>query len=360
MIAITGGPCGGKSTFLAKVHEWLQSYGIQTIIVSETATEIINAGINPGLAGIEFFEEMLFKYQIHREETYLSAAKKIVGKKGPIVVLCDRGILDCLAYIEKDIFFRICESQGYTIKDLMDRYKLIVHLTTAASGAEKFYTLQNNVARSETVLEARQIDKKTEQAWLGHSHHIIIDNQTGFDAKMLRALQSLARVLNMPKPTEVERKFKIFNFVPDFIPPEAVALNIVQDYLVGDGNKERRIRSSELNGQTTFFYTEKEKTSEVGKRYENEAIISQARYRELFAEKDREYDTIEKIRHCFFFSGKKFELDVYRAPVRLHGLVVLEVELIEINEKITFPPGWELQDVTGVQEYDNSSLAKKP
>lgn len=359
MIAITGGPCGGKSTFLAKVHEWLQSYGIQAIVISETATELINSGISPNLIGMDLFEEELMRYQITRERFYWLMAEKINNDKCPVVILCDRGILDCAAYVERSIFIEISRRLGYSIRDFMGRYKMVVHLTTAAIGAEEFYTLENNKARKETVLEAKELDGRTQQAWLGHPHHVIIDSQSGFDEKMLRALQSLARVLNMPQPTEVERKFRVINFNPNLILTDAVELRIVQDYLTNDGTIERRIRSSELNGQKTFFYTEKKKTGELGKRHENESIISLERYQELYAEKDLARDTIEKTRHCFLFFGKKFELDVYTLPVHKRGLVVLEVELLDIDEEIKFPSGWELEDVTGRDEYDNSNLAKR-
>jgi CYTH domain-containing protein/thymidylate kinase len=359
MIAVTGGPCGGKSTFLAKVYEWLQGFGIQAILVSETATELISAGITPSLIGIENFEEMLIGYQLQREETYLSAGKKII-KNHPVAILCDRGAMDCAAYIEKGVFLEISQKLGHSFKDLMNRYKMVVHLTTAAIGAEEFYTLQNNSARSESIEEARILDGKTQQAWLGHPHHIIIDNRTGFDAKMLRALQSLARVLNMPEPTENERKFKVLNFNPNSIPKEAVALNITQDYLVSDGEIERRVRISELDGQETFFYTEKRETGEIGSRYERETVITQERYQELYAERDMTLNTIKKIRHCFFYGGRKFEQDVYLGPAKAKGLVVLEVEVPKMDEKIELPSWLDLQEITGVKEYKNRSLAEKP
>jgi CYTH domain-containing protein len=146
---------------------------------------------------------------------------------------------------------------------------------------------------------------------------------------------------------------------PAFIPPKAVALKIVQDYLVSDVKKERRIRASELNGLKTFYYTEKEKTKTKGKRYEHEIIISYARYLELMDEKDQPYDTIRKTRYCFLFAGKKFDLDVYNMPTRLRGLVIMEVELVRMTDKIKFPPDFKLEEATGIDAYSNRSLARK-
>ena len=40
-------------------------------------------------------------------------------------------------------------------------------MTTAADGAEGFYTSENNPSRMEGVEEAKILDKKIREAWLG-------------------------------------------------------------------------------------------------------------------------------------------------------------------------------------------------
>ncbi len=357
MLAITGGPCGGKSTFLAKAHQWLQSRGIRPIVISETATELIKSGLTPRLIGSGKFEELLLGYQIEREKIYLSSLERI-AKKELVVILCDRGALDIAAYVEKKVFTKICKKLGYSSGDLMNRYKLVVHLTTAAIGAEDFYTLKNNPARFEGIDESRILDKRTQQAWLGHPHHIIVDNRTDFNAKIFRALQSLARGLNMPKPMEKERKYKVLNFDLRSIPMGAVAIQIIQDYLMGSDKIERRVRLSKQAGQKTYYYTEKTETGVPGFRYEEERIINQIEYKKLLEEKDRRFYSIKKVRYCFVWSGHRFELDFYHAPLDRRGLAVLEVELSDIDEKIDFPSGWQLREVTEDNEYRNKSLAR--
>ena len=54
------------------------------------------------------------------------------------------------------------------------RYDAVFHLVTAADGAETFYTLLNNGARTESTEEARVLDKKTQQVWTGHPRHVIM------------------------------------------------------------------------------------------------------------------------------------------------------------------------------------------
>jgi len=53
-----------------------------------------------------------------------------------------------------------------------------VHLETAANGAEKFYTGENNEARYESIEEARVLDKKLIDAWTGHPYYFVVDNKT--------------------------------------------------------------------------------------------------------------------------------------------------------------------------------------
>jgi hypothetical protein len=53
-------------------------------------------------------------------------------------------------------------------------YDGVMHLVTAADGAEKFYTLDNNDARSEDLASAIQVDKNVQDVWSGCPHHYIL------------------------------------------------------------------------------------------------------------------------------------------------------------------------------------------
>lgn len=54
------------------------------------------------------------------------------------------------------------------------RYEAVVHLVSAADGAEKFYSKENNEARYESIKEAVELDKKLINAWVGHPHFSVI------------------------------------------------------------------------------------------------------------------------------------------------------------------------------------------
>ena len=44
-----------------------------------------------------------------------------------------------------------------------NRYDQIIHMVSAAIGAEAFYQLANNAVRSETIEQARELDGKAAQ-----------------------------------------------------------------------------------------------------------------------------------------------------------------------------------------------------
>lgn len=88
------------------------------------------------------------------------------------VVLSDRPIPDSRGYLQEGkegerIYAELLrEVTGLTRIEALDRYAAIVKLTTAALGAEAFYTLENNRARDEDPEAARYLDKRVEEAYL--------------------------------------------------------------------------------------------------------------------------------------------------------------------------------------------------
>ena len=52
----------------------------------------------------------------------------------------------------------------------------MVHLVTAADGAAEFYSTANNAARHEDADEARVVDQRIRQVWLGSPNFVVIHN----------------------------------------------------------------------------------------------------------------------------------------------------------------------------------------
>lgn len=83
------------------------------------------------------------------------------------------------------------DEEGWSWVSLRDRrYDRVIFLSSAANGAEDFYSLDNNVARSEGIEVARSLDKKTLEGWTGHPHLTVIANVKGetFNQKIDKAV----------------------------------------------------------------------------------------------------------------------------------------------------------------------------
>jgi hypothetical protein len=82
-------------------------------------------------------------------------------------------------------------------------------METAANGAEKFYTGENNVARYESVEEARVLDKKLIDAWTGHPHFFVVDNahSKNFDDKVSRVVDCVLNMIGLPSAQTYYKKF---------------------------------------------------------------------------------------------------------------------------------------------------------
>ncbi|CAM9611401.1 unnamed protein product, partial [Hapterophycus canaliculatus] len=113
----------------------------------------------------------------------------------PSILLCDRGLMDGSVYMPPQEWARLVQAKGLDERSLCDgRYDGVLHLVTAACGAEEHYTLENNEVRTEAPALAIEVDAKTEAAWLGHPRHLVFDNSTGFEAKLSRVTLAASRL----------------------------------------------------------------------------------------------------------------------------------------------------------------------
>ena len=117
--------------------------------------------------------------------------------------------MDGMAYTSQQVWQALLDETGWSTIQLRDRrYEAVVHLVTAADGAAKFYTGDNNQARYETVEEAIVLDKKLINAWVGHPHFSIIENdQQGFQNKIQRCIDASFKTIGLPTPQTFHKKF---------------------------------------------------------------------------------------------------------------------------------------------------------
>lgn len=190
---ITGGPCAGKTEAVKIIKQDLIKKGLKVIAVPETATELISSEITPWELGRNKFQFLLLERSLNKEITAEKAAECF---DQDVVIIYDRGLLDGKAYMQAEPFMNELKKYNEDEKTVLDRYNAVFHLVTTANGAEDFYTLANNEARTESIEEAINLDNKLKDTWSSHKNFKIIDNSTNFELKMKRLINEIDNIIN--------------------------------------------------------------------------------------------------------------------------------------------------------------------
>lgn len=356
-IVITGGPCAGKTTAMSWIQNAMTRLGYAVLFVDETATQLIAGGAAPALCtSNRDFQLQLLRLQAAKEQAFMEIGKALKARK--VLIVCDRGAMDNAAYMTDEEFGWVMRQLNTSRVALRDSYDAVFHLVTAAKGAEKYYTLANNQARTETPQEAAALDDRLIAAWTGHPHFRVIDNSTGFEEKMLRLIREIASFLGEPAPLEIERKYLIRRPSLRMLEklPNCERVDIVQTYLLSDDpNEERRIRQRGSGGNYIYFMTRKRKADGI-RRIEIEERLSQEEYIALMVEADPACRPIRKERYCLSQNGLYYEIDIYPD---WKDQAIMEIELCNENQEIVFPDCVDvIREVTEDPAYSNHALAK--
>ena len=356
-IVVTGGPCAGKSTAMSWIQNAFTKMGYSVLFVDETATQLITGGAAPWLnESNRDFQWHLIQLQLAKEKAFADIAGTMRDSR--ILIVCDRAAMDNCAYMTEQEFGWVLNRLQTNKIALRDQYDAVFHLVTAAKGAEKYYTLANNQARTESLEEAAALDDRLIAAWTGHPHLRVIDNSTGFEEKMLRLIREITSFLGEPSPLEIERKFLISRPDPRMLEkrPNCERVDVFQIYLKSeDPSEEVRIRQRGSGGHYVYFMTRKKKIS-GSRRVEVEERLSQEEYLSLMVQADPSCRPIHKHRYCLSENGLYYEIDIYPD---WKDTAVMEIELHSEDQEIVLPEGIHvIREVTGEEAYSNHSIAK--
>lgn len=187
-IVLTGGPGGGKTSVLSELRR-RDPRAERFLIAPEAASMLLRAGHR---SGTQVFQLAIVRLQLALE-AQISAAEQ--GHEGrPRLLICERGTVDSLAYWRhygwpEEAFF---SATGMDLGEHLGRYDGVVHLQTAAVGAEVHYRQGPKAGRLEPASEAAAIDAACVAAWSDHPCLLSIANE-GLDwaLKLGRALDAL-------------------------------------------------------------------------------------------------------------------------------------------------------------------------
>ena len=357
-IVLTGGPCAGKTTALVKITEYFSGFGYKVFNVPEVPTIYSTAGWNyltPNRSLYYQGERAILETQLALENQFVRLAE--VCKK-PVLIVCDRGTMDISAYIQPEEWDEITAMAGTSPNELLERYDAVLHLVSAADGAEQYYTTATNATRYEQANEeglqiARMLDKKIIKAWTGHPHLRVINNHDDFEAKLNRVLNEISKVVGLPQPPHEERVYRIA--MTGEI-PECSESMITQTYLVAEPGSEVRLRRREWSGgKVVNVHRSKKRTSDT-EVIETERQVDNNLYEQMLQQADPYRQTIRKRRQSFIWKGQFFQIDTFLSPVS--DLIVMETKGVAEQETVNFPPFIKvLEDVTGNRTYYNYNIA---
>ncbi len=180
-IALTGGPCGGKTETAKQIRRRLRLRGIPSYIVPEPASALFHpAGVPLDLSDLPESARYAIQKAIFR--THLAVTREIeavataLHPGQDVVILCDRWLADGKAY-DNAVVARILQEEGWSDDRIHSECELVVVLQSPAVDAPERFSRANNEARIETDLTyTAELDRRTRQAWEGHPNRYVIPN----------------------------------------------------------------------------------------------------------------------------------------------------------------------------------------
>ncbi|KAL0484783.1 hypothetical protein AKO1_003693 [Acrasis kona] len=332
-IVITGGPCAGKSSAMIKLSERLKSLGFEVFIVTEVATLLVTSGVRlntPDATWEQMIqnESVLLRTKMALEDGLVDIAK---ASKKPTIILCDRGVMDSRAFLDDNSWHALLDMNTWTTTKLRDsRYDCVIHMVTAALGAEKHYTLTNNEARKESPEEAAEQDKRLRGAYVGHPNLYIVDNRsTVFEHKIQRVLDLVLHQVGQPRPINYRRKFLVKDadiHLEGNIPFQECE---IEQVFLNSKSKNERTRIVKRGQLGVYNYTIYNTT--ISKDGNEEASVSRPisakTYMSLMQQSDPDRVVTNKKLRSFVWENHYYELHMYQTPGHGQGVQVLSVEV---------------------------------
>ncbi|MBE6565325.1 MAG: hypothetical protein E7655_08645 [Ruminococcaceae bacterium] len=161
-IALTGGPCSGKSTVLALLKTFPQGKEYRVGYLTEVASELLKERPHyiKDHDDIVLRQFYIYRTQIAMENCLCEELERETQRK--TVLITDRGLSDALAYLEEGDIEKV--TLGGEAEAFADRYDAVLFFEPTD---ETQYQNKNNKARFEDSYEQiLRTSEKTKQAWI--------------------------------------------------------------------------------------------------------------------------------------------------------------------------------------------------
>ena len=332
VIAITGGPCGGKTSALVELAASLPALGGAEVMTTPEFSTLFFAGGCPYPAGGSREQQVAWdlnklKAQMAFEDAFRAVAESkrasdCTDSGTPIVLLMDRGVMDTKAFVSEEAWEEMLDVHGWDEEQFLRRYDSVIHLVSTAIGAEDHYSGENNEARRETIEEARRQDLAVRDAWLGHANFRIISNRCdGFEAKLRKVKESVCEVAGLPMPVAGGTKKRWLvrnNGIADADGVENLVVHHVEtDFIAASGSADEDIcvrRRRRLNCSTdesrsgNWLYSIHERLEDGSTR---SRPLARRDYEAWRSRREEENPMLSMTRTSFIFEENFWKLDEF-------------------------------------------------
>ncbi len=184
LVVLTGGPGAGKTAVLEIIRKDLCEH---VVILPEAASIVFGGGFwrLDSLSGRQASQRAIMHIQQEMEKLVLGEEKWPLG-------LCDRGLLDGLAYWpgdERDFW----QAAGTSLDAEYARYHSVIHLRTPT---DDFGYNHHNPLRIESAAQAAEIDNRIFSIWSKHPRYRMVESTPDFLVKAQKAISYI--ITDMP------------------------------------------------------------------------------------------------------------------------------------------------------------------
>mmetsp|Transcript_27588 Transcript_27588/g.60742 ORF Transcript_27588/g.60742 Transcript_27588/m.60742 type:complete len:410 (-) Transcript_27588:845-2074(-) len=343
---LTGGPCGGKTTAIARLSYFLKERGFEVIACAEVYTILASNGMSFDFYSTDGMDTVIQNSVLDVQLRLEDSIERVLKARGkPAVLLCDRGPMDGKAYLSEEKWKKILDERGVTEADLRDtRYNAVFHMVTAADGASAFYTLENNQARSETPEQALDLDRRSQKCWLGHAHMYVFDNSTDFESKLQRLVNIVSKLVGLPTNLSKRSAKYLLRKRPDAISfpvdvdfhrfeVEKVYLVVQDDVNSGAYSFIRKRTTIGNDGEKQgCIYQLTDVAKKDGEVFETKRIISAREYNASYKSRDLSRHIVRQERISFLYNTQSFTIHIYEQPSP--GLCILHAQVENKDNEI--------------------------
>jgi predicted ATPase len=167
-IVFTGGPSAGKTSLINMLKTTFKE-DPTVFFAPEVASMLLGNGFPRFVKPENAVHQQRAIYKTQQEMEDLLTAQDIYK-----ICFFDRGLMDALAYVSEPD--KICAD----MKQTMSTYNQIFHLEVAPQFK---YTTQNNKVRTESYVEALDLEARLAELWSSHPKYTFISAQQTFEEK---------------------------------------------------------------------------------------------------------------------------------------------------------------------------------